>query len=75
MKAAKIIFWVCLLAAICLLVAGFLMPPVGVIDGSVLTGVGELFGFATLGSLPTIISGRSVELKHGQTQVKLGDDD
>ena len=51
----NIIFWVCLLVSVGLFVGGFLVPPMGVIDGSVLTAVGILFGFATLGMIPTII--------------------
>ena len=58
-----------------LLTVSFLVPPTGVIDPSVLTGVGELFGFATLASIPKLIKGRSVELKHGKTTLNLGDDD
>lgn len=35
-----------LIFGICLIVAGFCTPPVGIIDGSVLTGLGEIFAFA-----------------------------
>ena len=35
-----------LIFGIALIVAGFCVPPVGVIDGSVLTGLGEIFAFA-----------------------------
>lgn len=35
--------------------AGFCVPPMGIIDGSVLTAVGILFGFATLAQIPVII--------------------
>ena len=41
-------FWVCLVLSIGLIVTGFFMPPMAEVDGSVLTAVGELFGFATL---------------------------
>lgn len=75
MRAHTIVFWVCLSAAIGLMIAGFFAPPTGVIDGSVLTAVGFLFLFATLGELPTIIKGRRVELKRGDTNIILGDDD
>lgn len=75
MKNDKIIFAICLLVTIIMLVSGFLVPPTGVIDGSVLTAVGELFAFATLSKLPSLIHGRSVELKHGSTTLSLGDDD
>ena len=35
-----------LIFGIILIVAGFCVPPVGVIDGSVLTGLGEIFAFS-----------------------------
>lgn len=74
-KLAKVVFWICLVTSIGLLVGSFFCPPMGVIDGSVLKAVGELFGFATLGMVPTIVKGRSVELTHGNTKLSLGDDD
>lgn len=57
MKAAKktIPFWICLIVSIGLIVAGFCVPPMGIIDGSVLTAVGILFGFASLAQVPVII--------------------
>lgn len=56
MKSNKTIpFWICLISAIVLMVAGFCVPPMGVIDGSVLTAIGILFGFATLAQVPVII--------------------
>ena len=48
-------FWICLIVSIGLIVAGFCVPPMGIIDGSVLTAVGILFGFATLAQIPVII--------------------
>lgn len=48
-------FWVCLIVSAGLLISGFLVPPMGVIDGSVLTGAGILGFFAVLAQLPTII--------------------
>lgn len=41
-------FRLTLLLSILLLVGGFVCPPMGVIDGSVLTAVGLLLAFATL---------------------------
>lgn len=55
-RAKKTIpFWICLIVSIGLMVAGFCVPPTGIIDGSVLTAVGILFGFATLAQIPIII--------------------
>lgn len=46
--ACKVAFLVAFACSIALIVAGFCVPPHGVIDGSVLTAVGELFAFAAL---------------------------
>lgn len=67
-------FWVCLSISIALVVAGFLVPPTGEIDGSVLTAVGELFGFATLEVvLIAIRKGVDANIRHGKTEVSIGD--
>jgi hypothetical protein len=55
-----------------LLIAGFLVPPCGIIDGSVLTATGILLGFATMGQIPYIIEkGRTATIKHGQTEITI----
>lgn len=71
----SVVFYICLAISVVLIVGGFIVPPTGIIDGSVLTAVGELFAFATLAQLPSMINGRSVELKHGNTSLSIGDDD
>lgn len=69
-------FWVCLSISIALVVAGFLVPPTGKIDGSVLTAVGELFGFATLEVVYIAIKkGVDASIRHGKTEVAIGDID
>ena len=70
----RIEFWICLLTSIGLLVGGFFVPPTGIIDGSVLQGVGLLLGFATLAQLPVVLSSaKSVKLKHGDTSLETTD--
>lgn len=71
----RIIFGICLVSSIVLIVAGFIVPPRGVIDGSVLTAVGELFGFATLASVLKISKYKQMELKHGNTTLTIGEDE
>lgn len=71
----RIVFFGCLTVSITMLIAGFCVPPTGVIDGSVLTAVGEIFGFCTLAYMPDLINGRSVSLRHGNTSLSLGDND
>ena len=48
-------FWLTLVTSIGLVIAGFCVPPTGIIDGSVLKSVGLLLGFATLAQIPVII--------------------
>ena len=51
----SIAFWLTLATSIGLIVAGFIVPPTGIIDGSVLKAVGLLLGFATIAQIPVII--------------------
>lgn len=67
-------FWVCLGLSIAMMVAGFLVPPTGQIDGSVLTATGILFGFATLEVVHIAIrKGVDAKVQHGKTTVAIGD--
>ena len=73
-KACKIVFMVCLIVSVCLIVAGFLTPPQGVIDGSVLTAVGEIFAFAALGfGWHALELGYDLKINHGQTTIEVND--
>lgn len=64
-----ITFYITLAVSVGLTVGGFLVPPVGVIDGSVLTGVGLLLMFALVAQVPDIVKaareGRSIKLTKG----------
>lgn len=74
--ADKQIFYICLGMSILLMVVGFWMPPTGVIDPSVLTACGILFGFAALGVAgQNLANGKEVSIKHGDTTVEVRDDD
>ena len=46
-----------------------MLPPMGIIDGSVLTAVGELLMFGVLAQVPTLIdaakNGKSVKISKG----------
>ena len=67
-------FWICLVVSIGLMVTGFFMPPKAVIDGSVLTGAGELLGYAGVWCVfHAINKGTDAKIKHGQTEVTIGD--
>lgn len=74
-KICKVIFALCLATSIGLVLAGFLVPPTGKIDGSVLTAVGELFAFAALAvGAHAIELGYDLKLSKGDTSVELHND-
>ena len=68
-------FYITLATSLMLIVGGFLVPPVGVIDGSVLTAVGLLLMFATLAHVPTIVeaarNGKSIKLTKGDSSIEV----
>lgn len=68
----QIVFWVCLITSVGLSVAGFLAPPMGIIDGSVLTAIGELIGFSAIAQLPVLLSKDNFSIKHGNTELSVG---
>ena len=68
----KVAYWICLTLTIGFLIAGFIVPPMGVIDNSVLIAVGELFGFASLATLIAAVErGIDAEVKHKDTEIKI----
>ena len=59
-----------------LIVAGFLMPPRGEIDGSVLTAVGELLLFPSLAfGFRAIMAGMELHITKGDTHIEITKDD
>lgn len=68
-----------ILASIILVVAGFVVPPQGVIDGSVLKAIGELMGGSAVLEivikLPAYIeAGVKAKITHGDTEIVIGKD-
>lgn len=62
--------------ALLLIFAGFVLPPCGVIDGSVLTAVGEIFGFAALWTLVKAIEkGVDAKVTHNNTTIEINNDE
>lgn len=75
MHAAKAVFYVCLIVSICLFVGGFLVPPTGVIDGSILKAGGILLGFSALGIFGRALDeGKIAKFERGDTSVTVGED-
>lgn len=72
----KLVFFICLGVTIVLMVVSFAMPPKGVIHPSVIAASGELFGFATLGSVVIAIErGRNISISKGDTSVTIDDEE
>ena len=63
------IFYVTLAVSLLLITGGFLLPPMGIIDSSVLTAVGELLMFGVMEQVPHLIeaakNGKSIRLQKG----------
>lgn len=69
---SRITFAVCFFVSVGLIIAGFFVPPMGVIDGSVLTAIGELLLFPTLlYAYRAIELGLSVKYQHGDTSIEI----
>lgn len=69
-------FWVVVgeaasgIVAFGLLIFGFLFPPPGVIDSSVVQAAGEILGFATIWMLPSAIkAGKKIKLEKGSITI------
>lgn len=57
-------------------VGGFFVPPIGVIDGSVLTAVGLLLLFATVEKIPEAVkAGRNLKIQKGDFEINVGSED
>lgn len=71
----KRVFLVCLATSVLLLIASFLLPPMGLIEPSVLAGVGELFAFATLAQVVSAIErGKKATISKGDIHLTVGDE-
>ncbi|MCQ2238227.1 MAG: hypothetical protein MJZ73_03230 [Bacteroidaceae bacterium] len=68
------VFYINLVISIALIVGGFFVPPVGIIDGSVLTAVGELLLFTIVAQVPKIMQslngGKSIRLSKGDFTIE-----
>jgi len=72
------VFYLNLIVSVLLIVGGFLCPPVGVIDGSVLTAVGLLLMFGVVAQLPALMeavrNGKTIKLQKGDFTVEASAD-
>lgn len=68
----KRVFLACLVVAIGLIITSFFIPPLAVVDGSVLAAVGEIFAFAALGEVAAAVErGHSASISHGNTTIEI----
>lgn len=59
-----------------LIAVSFILPPRGIIDPSVLAGVGEIFGGAFLGLLPGVVkNAKNVKVSKGDTSIEVSSED
>ena len=66
---------ICFFVSVGLIVGGFLVPPTGVIDGSVLKAVGELLLFPTLlYGFRAIELGLNVKFQKGDTSIAINNE-
>lgn len=66
------VFYITFALSVLLIVSGFLIPPTGVIDGSVLTAVGELLMFSVIARIPEAIkAGKSVKIQKGDFSAEM----
>lgn len=73
----NLFFWLFSIISIILIITAFILPPLSVIDNSVLIAVGELNGFAALGAvIKAIDRGRTATFHHNDTELIInGDED
>lgn len=72
-KGTFIAFIIAFVVSVGLIVGGFFVPPMGEIDGSVLKGVGELMGFATIAlGYQALKDGASIRASKGDINVEVG---
>lgn len=73
------VFYLTLAISLLLIIGGFLLPPMGIIDGSVLTAVGELLMFGVLAQVPALIdaakNGKSVKISKGDFSAEVTSSD
>lgn len=75
-KTASIIlpwsFVLCFVVSVALLIAGFLTPPIGIIDGSCLSAVGEIIAIPTIMyAFQALEMGMKIKLQKGDASIEI----
>jgi len=75
----RAVFYINLGVSIALIIGGFIIPPTGIIDGSVLTAVGLLLMFAVVAQIPILLNavqnGKSIKLQKGDFTAEVNSND
>ncbi len=72
----NVFFWTFAIAGLLLIIASFVLPPMGVVDNSVLAAVGELDGVIALGAIiKAIDKGVDATFQHNNTSVTITNKD
>ena len=73
---SRMTFCVCFFVSVGLIVGGFFVPPMGVIDGSILTAIGELLLFPTLlYGFRAVELGLTIKFSKGDATIEISKDD
>ena len=71
-RMCQTVFCITFGVALALIIGGFFVPPMGVIDGSVLTAVGEIIIFPALAfGMRAVELGYDLRLSHGDTAMHI----
>ena len=69
---SRITFCVCFFVSVGLFIGGFFVPPMGIIDGSILKAVGELLAYPTLlYCFRAFELGYKIKFQKGETSIEL----
>lgn len=69
------VFYITFVLSVALIVGGFFCPPIGQIDGSVLSAVGLLLLFATIEKIPEAIkAGKNIKVQKGDFSAEVNAD-
>lgn len=73
---SNLFFWLFSIAGLLLIITSFLLPPMGIVDNSILAAVGELDGLIALGAvIKAIDKGSSASFQHNNTSVTITNKD
>lgn len=74
MNKKRLLLWITFGVSAALVIAGFVLPPLGVIDNSVLIAVGELGFFGVLAEIPSYLeSKKDISITKGNTTITVAD--